>query len=85
VRSVTVDLAAPDPAVLESATAGADAVLPGLGARSNAEAGVAWQGTLAIVQAMQATDVRRIVVVNSAPIGTVPSPGRPKRMDAFRL
>jgi putative NADH-flavin reductase len=78
VRSVTVDLAAPDPAVLESAIAGADAVLSGLGARSNAEASVAWQGTRAIVQAMQATDVRGIVVVSAALIGTVPSPGRPK-------
>ena len=27
---------------------------------------------------MQATGVRRIVVVSAAPIGTVPSPGRPK-------
>ena len=78
VRIVTADLAAADPAVLESAVAGADAVLSGLGARSNSEAGVASQGTRAIVQAMQATDVRRLVVVSAAPIGTVPSPGRPK-------
>lgn len=77
VRSFTADLAAPDLAVLESAIAGADAVLSGLGARSSAEAGVAWQGTRAIVQAMQTTNVRRIVVVSAAPIGTVPSPGRP--------
>jgi len=53
-------------------------VLSGLGARSNAEAGVAAQGTRAIVQAMQATQVARIVVVSAAPIGTVPSPGHPK-------
>ena len=78
VRIVTADLAAADPAVLESAVAGADAVLSGLGARSNSEAGVASQGTRAIVQAMQATDVRRLVVVSAAPIGTVPSPGLPK-------
>jgi putative NADH-flavin reductase len=77
VRSVTADLAAVDPAATESAVAGADAVLSGLGPRSNAEAGVTWRGTLAIVQAMQATGVRRIVVVSAAPIGTVPSPGRP--------
>jgi len=78
VRTVTADLATPDVAALESAVAGADAVLSGLGPRSNSEAGIAWRGTQAIVQAMQATDVRRIVVVSAAPIGTVPSPGRPK-------
>jgi putative NADH-flavin reductase len=77
-RIVTADLAAADRAVLESAVAGADAVLSGLGPRSNSEAGVASQGTRAIVQAMQATDVRRLVVVSAAPIGSVPSPGRPK-------
>jgi putative NADH-flavin reductase len=77
VRVVTADLAAPDPATLKSAVDGADAVLSGLGARSAAEAGVAWRGTLAIVQAMRAAGVRRIVVVSAAPIGTVPSPGRP--------
>src|SRR5215204_4538980 len=78
VRIVTADLAAADPVVLESAVDGADAVLSGLGPRSNSEAGIASQGTRAIVQAMQATGVRRIVVVSAAPIGTVPSPGRPK-------
>jgi putative NADH-flavin reductase len=77
-RIVTADLADADPAMLESAVAGADAVLSGLGPRSNSEAGIAAQGTRAIVQAMQATGVRRLVVVSAAPIGTVPSPGRPK-------
>jgi putative NADH-flavin reductase len=78
VRIVTADLAAADPAVLESAVTGADAVLSGLGPRSTSETGIASQGTRAIVQAMQATGVRRIVVVSAAPIGTVPSPARPK-------
>src|SRR5437773_3037789 len=78
VRVVQADLAAPDPAALESAVRGADAVLSGLGPRSNADAGIAARGTAAIVAAMQATHVRRIVVVSAAPIGTVPSPGRPK-------
>jgi uncharacterized protein YbjT (DUF2867 family) len=77
VRTVTADLAAPDPAVLESAVAGADAVLSGLGPRSNADAGIVSQGTRAMVAAMQATGVRRIVVVTAAPVGTVASPGRP--------
>jgi putative NADH-flavin reductase len=77
VRTVTADLAAPDQAALEAAVGGADAVLSGLGPRSASETGIASQGTRAIVQAMKATDVRRIVVVSAAPIGTVPSPGRP--------
>ncbi|MGA3093293.1 MAG: NAD(P)-binding oxidoreductase [Terriglobales bacterium] len=84
VRFVIADLATPDRAALESAVKGADAVLSGLGARSATEAGVAWRGTHAIVEAMKATGVRRIVVVSAAPIGTVPSPGRPNppRYDA---
>lgn len=77
VRVVTADLAAPDPAVLASAVAGADAVLSGLGARTAADVGVAERGTRAIVAAMRATGVPRLVVVSAAPIATVPSPGRP--------
>lgn len=78
VHVVTADLAAADQAALKSAVEGADAVLSALGPRSISDAGVASQGTRAIVQAMKAADVRRIVVVSAAPIGTVPSPGRPK-------
>jgi putative NADH-flavin reductase len=77
VRVVTADLAAAEPGVLESAVAGADAVLSGVGPRPMAKAGVAEHGTQAIVRAMQATGVRRILVVSAAPISTVPSPGRP--------
>jgi putative NADH-flavin reductase len=78
VRTVAVDLADADSSVLDSAVAGADAVLSALGPRSSAEAGVASRGTRALVAAMQATGVRRIVVVSAAPISTVPSPGRPR-------
>ncbi len=76
-RIVRADLAAPDPAVLEAAVDGADAVLSGLGPRSMSEAGIASAGTRAIVAAMQAAGTRRIVVVSAAPISTVPSPARP--------
>jgi putative NADH-flavin reductase len=76
-RTVAADLAAAEPATLEPAVAGADAVLSCLGPRSVSEAGIASRGTRAIVQAMQATAVRRIMVVSAAPISTVPSPGRP--------
>lgn len=79
VRIVTADLTAADPTVLESTIDGADAVLSGLGPRNpRSDAGIASRGTRAIVAAMQATGVRRIVVVSAAPVGTVPSPGRPK-------
>jgi putative NADH-flavin reductase len=81
VRTVTADLAAPDPTLLESAVKGANAVLSGLGPRSMSEAGITQLGTLAIVRAMQATDVRRIVVVSAAPVSTVRSPGRPNPPD----
>ncbi len=79
VRIVQADLATPEPTALESAVAGADAVLSGLGLgpRPMADAGVAAQGTGTIVRAMQATGVRRILVVSAAPISTIPSPGRP--------
>jgi uncharacterized protein YbjT (DUF2867 family) len=77
VRAITADLAAPDPAALESAVAGADAVLSGLGPHSNSDAGIASQGTPAVVAAMKAAGVRRIVAVSAAPVGTVPTPSRP--------
>jgi hypothetical protein len=64
--------------VLESAVHGADAVLSGLGPRSAADAGITAPGTKAVVRAMQATGVRRVVVVSAAPVGTVPSPGHPQ-------
>jgi putative NADH-flavin reductase len=78
VRIVTADLAVAYPAALESTVEGADAVLSGLGPRSASDAGITSQGTQAIVSAMKATNVRRIVVVSAAPVSTVPSPGRLK-------
>ncbi|RNL82188.1 NAD(P)-dependent oxidoreductase [Halostreptopolyspora alba] len=77
VRGVAVDLADPDPEALRSAVADSDAVLSGLGPRSGSEAGIVSRGTRAIVRAMRDTDVARLVVVSAAPVGTVPSPGRP--------
>jgi putative NADH-flavin reductase len=78
VRVVAADMLAPDPAALERSVKGADAVLSGLGPVSKSDAGVASQGTRAIVRAMKAAGVRRIVVVSAAPVSTVPSPGRPR-------
>jgi uncharacterized protein YbjT (DUF2867 family) len=78
VHTVTADLAAPDPPALESALQGADAVVSGLGPRSSSDAGIAAEGTRSIVAAMEATSVRRIVVVSAAPVGTVVAPHRPE-------
>ncbi|MFG2056451.1 NAD(P)-dependent oxidoreductase [Micromonospora sp. NPDC048930] len=76
-RVVTADLAAADRTALRAALDGADAVLSGLGPRSRADAGVASRGTRAITEAMAGSGVGRIVVVSAAPVGVVPSPGRP--------
>src|SRR5690242_11412994 len=77
VPAVTADLSDPDPEALRRAVAGADAVLSGLGPRRARDAGITAPGTRAIVDAMLATGVRRIIVVSAAPVGTVASPGRP--------
>jgi NAD(P)H-binding len=77
VHALAADLLKATPEVLEHAVAGSDAVLSGLGPRKMSDAGVTSKGTAAIVKAMQATGVRRLVVVSAAPIGTVASPGRP--------
>ena len=78
VSVVAADMLAPDQAALERSVKGADAVLSGLGPVSKSDDGVASKGTQAIVQAMKATGVRRIVAVSAAPVSTVPSPGRPR-------
>ena len=76
-RAVAADLASADPAALQPAVAGADAVLSALGPRTKADAGVAARGTEVITEAMRAAGVRRVIVVSAAPIGTIASPGRP--------
>jgi putative NADH-flavin reductase len=76
-RVITTDLEHPEARTLESAVAEVEAVLSGVGPRPMTKAGVAEHGTSAIVAAMQATGVRRIIVVSAAPISTMPSPDRP--------
>ena len=76
-RIITTDLSHPDRASLREAVAGADAVLSALGGTTTSEEGVAERGTSAVLEAMQAMGVRRLVVLSAAPIGTVPSPHRP--------
>jgi uncharacterized protein YbjT (DUF2867 family) len=77
VRVVFADLARPDVPELAAAVKDSDAILSGLGARTNAEAGVAWRGTKAFLEAATVAGVRRVIVVSAAPIGTVASPGNP--------
>lgn len=77
IRVITVDLAAADPGAVACAVDGADAVLSGLGPRRLSEAGITSRGTQVIIQAMKTVNARRLVVISAAPIGTVPSPGRP--------
>jgi uncharacterized protein YbjT (DUF2867 family) len=78
IRVVRADLADPDPIALESAVAGADAVLSALGPRSISETGVVSVGTRALSVAMGSAGIRRLVAVTAAPIGTVATPGRPR-------
>jgi putative NADH-flavin reductase len=77
VHSIKADLSTVDPAALETAVGGADAVLSGLGPRNARQAGITSAGTKAIIDAMKATGARRIVVVSAAPVSTTPSPDRP--------
>lgn len=77
VRSVTADLTDPDPEALRGAVEGADGVLSAFGPSARAQTGITSVGTRAIVEAMQVTGARRIVVVSAAPVSTTPSPDRP--------
>ncbi|WP_030437945.1 NAD(P)-dependent oxidoreductase [Actinoplanes subtropicus] len=78
VRTAHADLAHPDVPALTEAIGDADAILSALGARTKAESGVAWRGTEALVQAAWETKTRRLIVVSAAPMGTFPSPERPR-------
>ncbi|GHE12350.1 NAD(P)-dependent oxidoreductase [Streptomyces alanosinicus] len=66
-----------DPAELRAAVRGRDAVLSGLGARSRKDAGVAARLTRTVLRAMEAEDVRRLLVVSAAPIGPAPEDDGP--------
>ena len=76
-RVVIADLASPRPAALEDAIAGADAVLSCLGPGASLDTGVTSRGTHAVIDAMRATGVRRVVAISATSISTWPSPGRP--------
>ncbi|WP_042402528.1 NAD(P)-dependent oxidoreductase [Streptacidiphilus carbonis] len=69
-RIVTADVT--DPAALVPQVTGRDAVLSGLGPHGRKSPGIAGAATTAIVQAMDAAGVRRIVVVSAAPLFPIP-------------
>ncbi|MFE7269240.1 NAD(P)-dependent oxidoreductase [Streptomyces sp. NPDC057623] len=61
-----------DPGALRPAVAGRDAVLSGLGARNRGDAGVAARLTRTVLAALEAEEVRRLMVVSAAPVGPEP-------------
>src|ERR1700712_1829156 len=63
VRTVTADLSTADADLIGPAVEGADAVLSALGQRTRSDAGVCARGTSLIIEAMRASDVRRLIVV----------------------
>src|SRR5260370_7754133 len=74
VRAITTDLTAPDQVALESAVAGADAVLSGLGPHSNSDAGIAFQATPPLPAAMTTPAVPLTAPATAPPPTPPPSP-----------
>ncbi|MYX95221.1 NAD(P)H-binding protein [Streptomyces sp. SID486] len=62
-----------DPRELRAAVRGRHAVLSGLGARSRKDAGVATRLTRTVLGAMEAENVRRLLVVSAGPVGPAPA------------
>jgi putative NADH-flavin reductase len=67
---VTADVT--DPESLRPALAGREAVISALGPRGKKEVGIASRALRSIVRAMEANDVRRLVVISAVPVGPVP-------------
>jgi putative NADH-flavin reductase len=63
-----------DPAALTPALDGADAVISGVGPRRKKDAGIASAATRVLLTALEASGVRRFVVVTAAPV-LPPDPG----------
>ena len=72
-----IDLLKAPSTILESAIAGADAVLSALGARRAADQGILAAAATSVLAAMQETGVRRYIGISAAPVATTPSPARP--------
>jgi putative NADH-flavin reductase len=61
-----------DPEMLRPALEGSDAAISGVGPRGRKDGPVASSATRGILRAMDASGVRRLVVVSAAPVGPVP-------------
>jgi putative NADH-flavin reductase len=61
-----------DPVPLRPALEGSDAVISGVGPRGPKDGPVATNATRGILQAMQASGVKRLVAVSAVPVGPVP-------------
>ncbi|MFC4533935.1 NAD(P)-dependent oxidoreductase [Sphaerisporangium dianthi] len=67
---ITADVTSPD--ALRPALAGRDAAISALGPNGRKDVGIASAALSAIVRAMEANDVRRLVVVSAVPVGPIP-------------
>ncbi|MFC6080387.1 NAD(P)-dependent oxidoreductase [Sphaerisporangium aureirubrum] len=67
---ITADVTSPGP--LRPALAGREAVISAIGPRSRKDAGIATGATRAIIQAMEQSDVRRLVILSAVPVGPIP-------------
>lgn len=82
--AVVPDLTAPE--VLRPVVAGRDAVLSALGPPGRKQVGIATAATAAILDAMTATGVGRVLAVSAAPVGPdAPDDGLLQRAVAFPL
>jgi putative NADH-flavin reductase len=61
-----------DPEMLRPALEGSDAAISGVGPRGRKDGPVASRATRGILRAMDASGVRRLVVVSAVPVGPVP-------------
>ncbi|RCG30246.1 NAD-dependent epimerase/dehydratase family protein [Sphaerisporangium album] len=67
---VTADVTVPG--ALRPALAGREAVISCLGPRTRKDAGIASMATRSVLKAMEAGDVRRLVVISAVPVGPMP-------------
>jgi putative NADH-flavin reductase len=68
VTAIRADLASDDVTAVADAVARSDEIISCLGASSKSDIGVAAEATRAVVKAMAASDVHRIIAISAAPV-----------------